>query len=174
MKSMVSKIHKLVPQHLCIDDIYIVCIGSVRLTGDSFGPHVGTLLRRRGIKNVIGTVGNPLHAMNLQERLEIEVPAGVFTIAVDACLGNSSSVGKILVEDGPIRPGAGVGKDLPPVGNMSIKAIVNEAGFMEYFVLKNTQLHLVMNMAEKTARALKKALTLRTAFPEVVVGSEFA
>lgn len=51
-------------------------------------------------------------------------------------------------------------KDLPEVGDLHINGIVNVSGFMEYFVLQNTRLHLVMNMANVLAEGL--SLTDRT------------
>ena len=53
-----------------------------------------------------------------------------------------------------IKPGAGVKKNLPPVGDMHITGIVNLGGFMEYIVLQNTRLSLVMNMAETISSAV--------------------
>jgi putative sporulation protein YyaC len=50
-----------------------------------------------------------------------------------------------------------VNKSLPEVGNIHITGIVNVSGFMEYFVLQNTRLSLVMNMAEIISTSIKKA-----------------
>jgi len=43
---------------------------------------------------------------------------------------------------------------LPPVGDMHITGIVNVGGFMEYFVLQNTRLSLVMKMSHIIAEAI--------------------
>jgi putative sporulation protein YyaC len=50
-----------------------------------------------------------------------------------------------------------VNKELPEVGELHITGIVNVAGFMEYFVLQNTRLGLVMKMADVIAASLVKA-----------------
>lgn len=150
---------------LCKSDapITVVCIGTDRSTGDCLGPLVGTRLARYNSNEYItlGTLHQPVHAMNLQDtlhELKHNYPAS-FTIAIDACLGQSSSVGHIQIQAGPVHPGAGVNKQLPPVGDMHITGIVNIGGFMEYFVLQNTRLHLVMSMADKIAECLHAALT---------------
>lgn len=78
-------------------------------------------------------------------------------IAIDACLGRFKSVGAITVAKGPVRPGAGVNKQLPPVGDLHITGVVNVSGFMEFFVLQNTRLHLVMNMAKAIANGIDEA-----------------
>ena len=41
------------------------------------------------------------------------------------------------------KPGAGVNKDLPPVGDLYITGVVNVGGFMDYLVLQNTRLYLI-------------------------------
>ncbi|UHA75376.1 spore protease YyaC [Paenibacillus sp. 481] len=140
----------------------IVCIGTDRSTGDCLGPLVGTKLARYESTSfsVLGTLQNPVHAMNLQDTIDHlhGRDPDTFIIAIDACLGQSSSIGHIQVHKGPVRPGAGVNKQLPPVGDMHITGIVNVGGFMEYFVLQNTRLHLVMNIADVIADAIYHTL----------------
>ena len=52
-------------------EVVFACIGTDRSTGDALGPLVGQRLRRLGCtaENVIGTLEEPLHALNLAERL---------------------------------------------------------------------------------------------------------
>lgn len=136
----------------------IVCIGTDRSTGDALGPLVGSALARSRspLFQVYGTLEQPVHALNLQETLddiERSHPRS-FIIGIDACLGQVSSIGCIQIGHGPVRPGAGVNKELPPVGELHMTGIVNVGGFMEYFVLQNTRLHLVMQMADLIAGSL--------------------
>lgn len=139
-------------------DLVIVCVGTDRSTGDALGPLVGTHLCK--IKNdklhVYGTLSEPVHALNLNDTLTLIAKRhhDPFIIAIDACLGQLTSVGHIHVGDGPVKPGAGVNKELPPVGNMHITGIVNVGGFMEYFVLQNTRLSLVVSLSEIIANAI--------------------
>lgn len=139
-------------------DIVIVCIGTDRSTGDSLGPLVGSKLLEKKLStfHVYGTLENPVHAVNLEEKIaEIyEKHCDPFVIGIDACLGKSTSVGIVSIADGPVKPGAAVNKKLPPVGNIHITGIVNVAGFMEYMVLQNTRLHLVINMANIIAESV--------------------
>jgi len=142
--------------------IVIVCIGTDRSTGDALGPLIGTSLMKYRSSNfhLYGTLEEPVHAMNLEETLldinrKFDKP---FIIGIDACLGQVASVGCIQVGEGPVRPGAGVNKDLPPVGDIHVTGIVNVGGFMEYFVLQNTRLHLVMRMSDVIATGLFTAI----------------
>ncbi len=139
-------------------DLIILCIGTDRSTGDSLGPLTGTKLHQQnlGKTHVFGTLDNPVHAVNLQEIIQ-QIEADYekpFIIALDACLGRSESVGYISIKEGPLQPGTGVNKNLPPVGNLHIIGIVNVGGFMEYMVLQNTRLSLVMKMADVISQGL--------------------
>lgn len=142
--------------------LIIVCVGTDRSTGDSLGPLVGSQLQKYNIDglHLYGTLDNPVHAMNLKDTLTTIQSHyhNPFIIAIDACLGQLTSVGCIQIGNGPVKPGAGVNKDLPPVGDIHITGIVNVGGFMEYFVLQNTRLSLVMNMAEVIAKSFQIAL----------------
>jgi putative sporulation protein YyaC len=75
-------------------------------------------------------------------------------LAVDACLGQAEQIGSIAIALGPVKPGAGVNKVLPAVGTLHITGTVNVAGFMEYLVLQNTRLSLVMQMARVISDAI--------------------
>jgi putative sporulation protein YyaC len=144
---------------VCLSQLYlpprpliIVCIGTDRSTGDSLGPLVGSKLQSLNSSPAIvyGTLDQPVHAINLQDTLnEIEeYYEQPFIIAIDACLGRSESVGYVNIKEGPLQPGTGVNKDLPAVGDLHIIGIVNVGGFMEYMVLQNTRLSLVMKLAD--------------------------
>lgn len=143
-------------------DIVIVCIGTDRSTGDALGPLVGSRLKKYNFTDIhlFGTLDEPVHAMNLDETIRLihSTYPDPFVIGIDACLGQSSSVGSVQIGNGPLKPGAGVKKDLPPVGKIHITGVVNVGGFMEYFVLQNTRLSLVFQMAEVIARAIYMSL----------------
>ncbi|AAO34757.1 spore protease YyaC [Clostridium tetani] len=132
--------------------IILLCIGSDRSTGDSLGPLVGHNLKflSRNNFHVFGNLEMPVHAKNLHQILKyinkkFDDP---YIIAVDACLGHIQNIGKVFVEDKPLKPGSAVNKDLPPVGNLSITGIVNISGTLEFMVLQNTRLFTVMQLAE--------------------------
>ncbi|QSO49614.1 spore protease YyaC [Alicyclobacillus mengziensis] len=148
-------------EHSTGRDIVIVCVGTDRSTGDAFGPIVGSkLIGLRDIR-VYGCLEEPVHAVNLSATLETIRSSNLkdpFILAVDACLGKFDHVGQIIVEEGPLRPGAGVKKSLPEFGDFTITGVVNVSGFMEYFVLQNTRLNVVMKMSDIVVEALKTSL----------------
>jgi putative sporulation protein YyaC len=153
-----SEILNFLPSTLNNRPIVIVCIGTDRSTGDSLGPLIGTFLTDKSNFpfDVYGSLEDPVHALNLDEKLASikKKYYNPFIIGIDACLGRLKSVGVIQIGKGPVKPGAGVNKELPDVGHMHITGIVNVSGFMEYFVLQNTRLHLVMEMAKTIAEGL--------------------
>ncbi|GAA0136057.1 spore protease YyaC [Paenibacillus sp. YSY-4.3] len=143
-------------------EIVVVCIGTDRSTGDCLGPLVGTALAKYNSPyfHLYGTLEDPVHAVNLKDILhQINTTfMDPYIIGIDACLGQTTSVGSIQVVQGPLRPGAGVNKELPPVGDIHLTGIVNVGGFMEYFVLQNTRLSLVMRLSEIIASSLYSAI----------------
>lgn len=137
----------------------IVSVGTDRSTGDALGPLVGSYLTQVNLKHmtVYGTLHEPVHAQNLNDyakKIKLK-HCRPYIIAIDACLGRKSSIGKITIGNGPLLPGAALNKNLPPVGDVHITGIVNVSGFMEYEVLQNTRLSIVVDMATTIVDILK-------------------
>ena len=143
-------------------ELIILCIGTDRSTGDSLGPLTGTLLSKYDTLPaiIIGNIHSPVHASNLEEIINaIENKyRDPFIIAVDAGLGKQNSVGYIDVKKGPLKPGTGVNKKLPEIGDMHITGLVNVGGYMEYLILQSTRLSIVFKMAEIIASALNLSI----------------
>lgn len=139
--------------------LIVLCIGTDRSTGDALGPIIGTLLCDKQLPGlcVYGTLEQPVHATNLREVITpLSAKQGdALVLAVDACLGKSENIGVITVGTGSLRPGAGVNKELPAVGDAYITGVVNVGGFMEYFVLQNTRLYLVYRLAQTIADGIE-------------------
>lgn len=144
--------------------LIILCIGTDRSTGDSLGPLVGHKLAPYIVHyeqvHLLGTLDEPVHAKNLPDfikKINKEYPEA-FILAIDASLGHLDRVGYINIKKGPLKPGLGVNKKLPSIGDISITGIVNVGGMMEYMVLQNTRLNLVMNMANIISKSINRAL----------------
>ncbi|HOQ38647.1 MAG TPA: spore protease YyaC [Acetivibrio sp.] len=142
--------------------IVFICIGTDRSTGDSLGPLIGYKLGDLRYKNVhvYGSLDEPVHAKNLNRVMErisscYDRP---FIVAIDACLGKMDHVGFIALGQGSIKPGSGVKKDLDPVGDIYITGIVNFGGFMDYLILQNTRLSIVMKMADIISMGIRYVL----------------
>lgn len=138
--------------------VVFTCIGTDRSTGDALGPLVGQRLLRLGFPAscVVGTLEEPLHALNLRDRIGplLVRPDRPLVVAIDAALGPSAGVGTVHLRDGGLLPGQGVGKDLPQVGELAITATVNiQAGAMDVQILQSTRLFVVQELAEMIAVA---------------------
>jgi putative sporulation protein YyaC len=160
---MVSRLRSLMMKDLPLPicrPILFFCIGTDRSTGDALGPLTGSRLLAMGLdpSSIWGTLDSPVHAANLHASIDEAYTAfrNPYVIAVDACLGRLENVGMITVSKGPLRPGTGVSKTLPPVGDIHVTGIVNVGGYMEYLVLQNTRLSVVAKMAEVISKALSQ------------------
>lgn len=156
--ALLNKIEKIEKNY---DSIAVVCIGTDRSTGDSYGPLTGQMLSKLRTLDfaLFGTLDMPVHALALSKALE-SIDESFLVIAVDAGMGAKEMVGNIELSYDPIKPGSGVGKDLPIVGDISITGIVALGGIAPFVMLQNAPLGLVYNMAEKTFFAIQYALRL--------------
>ena len=149
-----------------IRDVVIICIGTDRSTGDSLGPIVGYKLsktlqsggrtmKKSGI-TVYGTLACPVHATNLENVLsDIHFRhSDPFCIAIDASLGTQGHIGYVTVGTGPLKPGLGVNKQLPDVGDLHITGIVNLSGTNDPMLLQTTRLNIVMELADVIVKGL--------------------
>lgn len=114
-------------QTVCSLPPVILCIGTDRIIGDCLGPLAGSMLKKAAGENlaVYGTLENTVHALNLQ-KINQEIKKkhhGQIIIAIDASLGSYERVGSIFVRPGCLKPGAGVRKNLPDVGDVAITGI---------------------------------------------------
>lgn len=144
------------------DALIFLCIGTDRSTGDSLAPLIGYKLQNLKYKNVYvyGCLEDTVNAQNI-ENIVTEIHNkfnNPFIVAIDACLGQMDHVGYMTVSDKPIKPGSGVGKNIAPVGNISITAIVNFGGFMDFLILQNTRLNIVMKLADIISESIREII----------------
>lgn len=149
-----DSLYQLLIKDLGERPLIFLCIGSDRATGDCLGPLLGHKLHQ-SLRNspyfVYGTLKEPVHAKNLQETIDkiYQNHENPLIIAIDASLGRSSHVGYYTLGEGPLRPGAGVDKQLPFVGDYYITGIVNISGLLDQMLLQTTRLHTVMSLSDQ-------------------------
>lgn len=142
-----------------LEEVVFLCIGTDRSTGDALGPLTGSRLLEYGFPHVIGTLKAPCDADTLESNISF-IPSDKMIIAVDACLGQPSSVGSFLVSEQPLHPARSVGGVLPPVGHYSVAAVVNVNGPKPYWTLQMTSLYQVMQQAGQIAASAARAFRL--------------
>lgn len=156
-------LYSLLPERT--EHIYVVGIGSSRINGDSLGPFVGSLLKNNfpDRLTVLGNLQEPLDATTLVPELsQHSFRTNSFIIAIDSVLGSDEFLNSIVVKDGLIVPGVGLGNILPPIGNCSITGVVLENDPALKNSLLCTDLHLVYTMATSIAKGI--SLTVRQYF----------
>lgn len=90
--------------------ILYVCIGTPRLNGDSFGPMVGNILSKHlkdipGCNSeVIGTVKDPVHAVNLENYRDKITSGDYFVVGIDASV-TKEPFNFITLKQGNFEPG---------------------------------------------------------------------
>lgn len=129
-------------------------VGATSSTGDALGPFIGWFLKRKGFTGeYLGDLNEPVHATNIKEKLNeawlraMKRNKFPYIIAVDAAVGRP---GRITVNRGPLKPGAGMGKTLPQVGSLHIMGGTAHFPFMIWF----TGLDQTVAMAECIADGL--------------------
>lgn len=157
----------------CIDNVMrsgnykgiaLVCIGTDRCTGDSFGALVGSIAKERKLEDdydviVIGDLDNPIHAVNINDYIEeINSLYGKYVvIAVDASVTtDKDNIGNLYVKPCGLNPGLGVGKELPYIGDICICYNAVYAERIE--ALNSVRLSRVFNMANKTVDLIQEYL----------------
>lgn len=142
------------------NNIAIVCIGTDRSTGDSYGPLIGHMLSKFTMYDfdLYGTLSEPVHALTLEKTIQQIDEENTLVIAIDSSVGYSSFVGQVGLKYGAIKPGSGVGKSLPAVGDIAISGIVAISGFAPLVMLQSAPLGMVYQMAEKTSHAINYVL----------------
>jgi putative sporulation protein YyaC len=132
--------------------LVILCIGTDRSTGDSLGPLIGRNLSKYRFNNVFiyGTLSEPVHAVNITAVTDniYDQFDNPLVLAVDASLGKRDHVGFYTLAEGPLIPGLGVNRSLPPVGDIHITGIVNYSGLFDSMLLHTTRLSDVMSLAD--------------------------
>jgi putative sporulation protein YyaC len=142
----------------------IICIGSDLVLGDSLGPLVGTILKKKNSDlYVYGTLNNPVTAKDVdvvRKNVKIMHP-NTICIAIDASIGDVDDVGIIKVINKGLKPGLGVNKNLGVIGDVSIIGVVASKSLQNYNLYNLTRLNLVYKMAEQIADGIINFINVR-------------
>jgi|AGTN01.3.fsa_nt_gi putative sporulation protein YyaC len=108
----------------------ILCIGTSSVAGDCLGPLVGDLLRDRYNvpAYVYGGLSSPVNGVNFTSYVRHirEAHKKSVVIAIDACVGEKSEIGKIKYTTKGVSAGGALDKRLGKVGDIGILGVVAE------------------------------------------------
>ena len=146
-----------------ISKFFFLCIGTDRVTGDSFGPLVGYKLKYLlGNKKNIEILGNLNSIICRHNILKIlnEIKSkyeNPFIVAIDAAISSKKTIGTIVISGNSMKVGSSLNKENIYAGDMSIKGIVSrDLNIPKYNfkLLQNTSLNLIMNMSNLVAKGI--------------------
>lgn len=140
----------------------ILCVGSTGISGDSVGPKVGDRLLDKGVDAyVYGKSSRPVNGTNYESYVAFirrRHPKSV-VIAVDACLGKKSDVGRVKYALYGLRAGAALKKNLTPFGDLAVLCVVGEKGANNLKALLLADGDFIDDLAEKTAEKIFSLVT---------------
>ncbi len=158
-------ISKALGKHIQLNKhVLAICIGSDLVLGDSLGPLIGTILKKKTSKvYVYGTLNQPITAkdVNVARTYLKQLHPNTITIAIDASIGDAEDVGLIKVINKGLKPGLGVNKNLGIIGDVSIIGVVASKSLQNYNLYNLTRLNLVYKMAEQIADGIIKFIDSR-------------
>ena len=117
----------------CLNIVFL-CIGTDRMTGDSFGPLVGTKLKQQFEKNniwninVYGTLEENVSYKNITYFMDLinKRHYNSLVIAIDSALSSKENIGKVFIEEQKLELGKSLNKKKIEIGDVSIKAVVGK------------------------------------------------
>lgn len=140
-------------------ELVFLCIGTDRMTGDCFGPLVGTKLQKSLEQynifniNIYGSLDKNISYTNIQEIVKKikKLHPNAYIIVIDAALSQKENIGKIFVKEEKISLGKGLNKNRIEVGDTSIRAVVGKNYKIpnyNFTVLQNISLNVVLRLAD--------------------------
>ena len=143
------------------DKPVIICVGSDLVVGDSLGPIVGTKLNEKlqGKAFIYGTLQSPITAKEIsviQAEIKKLHPFSKILV-IDAAVGSVEEIGYVKINQTGIKPGLGVNKDLPLIGDVSIIGVVSDK--KEKNLNFSTRFSLVYALIGDIVNGIEKALT---------------
>jgi len=147
----------------------IVCIGTDAVIGDSLGPVIGSVLKKRlcGKVYIYGTLDCPITAKEINSvanYISLVHPYSPI-LAIDAAIGKKEEIGLIKIADRGVKPGLGADKILRSVGDISILGIVSYRTDGNYAFMKNTRLSLVYEMADIISEGVARYFSVKGELP---------
>lgn len=149
-------------KNLFMDKPVIICIGSARVSGDSLGPLVGDILTKVYSVDayVYGRSDWTVTALNLNEIYSYITKTHKKSpiIAVDACVGRHTEVGKIKISLGGLSAGSALKRNFSKIGDISVLGVVCESASDNLSALMSAPFPLVEKLAERAAGHISQLL----------------
>lgn len=149
------------------ESVALVFIGTDSNVGDSLAPLAGSLTNGGGEAGafVYGNLNCPITAADVpyvSAYIKNAHPQSKI-IVVDAAVGKKEDVGNVKVMQKSIRPGLGVNKILPPIGDVSVIGVVAERSQNKLSLLGSAKVSQVYAMAKVIADGINGFISAKAA-----------
>lgn len=143
--------------------LLFLCIGSEKISGDSIGPIVGSLLKTKYNLPypVLGTEEKPVNGINLphyMENIRNCFPEHKI-IAIDSAVGDKKDLWTIKIKKGGVVAGGAVNSNNPRIGDIGILAVVGEKSKDVLSTLLQSPLEKVEELAEYIAMLINNVFS---------------
>jgi len=156
--NFLSKTHEFLRNY---DSPVILCIGSDKVMGDALGPVAGHILTKdlNVPAFVYGSLSRPVNALNLLETISFikYKHRSKKILVIDSSVGKKEDIGKIIIKNDGIYPGAASGKNLPKIGDFSITATVCTSSCS----LGCVSLGFIFGLARQIANVVSSAISMQ-------------
>ena len=148
--------------------ITFICVGTDRITGDAFGPIVGTKLKKLFEKdnffniNVYGSLDKNITYNNIEDYYNKVINTNdTITIVIDSALSIKENIGRIFVTNNKTILGKGLNKNKIAIGDISIKTVVAKEStkiINNFKMLQNVSLNTVIRLADIVSEGIYDAV----------------
>lgn len=139
-------------------ELLFLCIGSEKISGDSVGPIVGSILKNRYKLPcpILGTEDKPVNGVNLPHYIENirTVFPNHRIIAIDSAVGSKKDMWTIKIKKGGVVAGGAITSKNPRIGDIGILAVVGEKNDDVLSTLLQAPLDRVERIAERIAKTI--------------------
>ena len=151
-KRFVWELNNTIEQESKSNNIVFLCLGTNQIIGDSFGPLVGSILKKRLSNNknvkIIGDLDNVITYNEIHECRNYlsKYCRDSLVVVLDSALSNQNNIGKVYIQNRGLRYAESLKKENDVIGNVSIKAVVGENKFNNITNFKNLQQASLQNI----------------------------
>lgn len=139
--------------------VIFVFIGTDGNVGDSLAPLCGSLIDISSEKALFyGDLTQPITAKEVPfvaKYLKKAHPGSVIVV-IDAAIGKKWDVGRVKVQNSGLKPGLGVNKNLPMVGDVSIIGVIGE----KQDFIKGNYIQIRLSSVFKMAKSIAKGIEM--------------
>lgn len=148
--------------------IIFLCIGTNKVSGDSFGPIVGTNLQKMLKDNkkikVLGNMNNPINALNVKENIEYinKMYIDKYIIVIDSAVSDKNLIGEVFITRNKTILGKGINNKISEIGDISIKCSVckDEYSSINNFIsLQNVPKRFIKNLADMVSTGICEVIS---------------